>query len=168
MLKTAFRLAVDVLDKIAFFVRDYYSVKSISSQKVNLRNLFSLETTPLNLRSELAGKNNIFLFALFDLALDLRKNGYYEFVYERRNALTHRVLVVHDMILEESQEDIPRVNMHDFLKECIQIMQITRAAVIYLILMVDLEEQRASGKGPHGTISGTPVDGVLRWIPNKP
>ena len=42
-----------------------------------------------------------------------------------------------DMILSRNDSDIPRIYLSDLLNECIQTMQIARAAVIYLILMVD-------------------------------
>lgn len=167
MLKTAFRLAVDVLDKIAFFVRDYYGVHSLPEKDVKFRSIFPTKNDPLILRPEFANIGNPFIFALFDLSLDLRVGGDYEFVHKIRNALTHRVFVIHEIMIREDEENdnIPRAYLDKFLKDCIQTMQIARAAVMYLIMVVDFEEKRVNPKWPYGVIPGTPVDGVFRWVP---
>ncbi len=169
MLKTSLRLAVDVLDKIAYFVRDYCGVRSLSDEGVSFRNVFSTKESPLDLRPELAAKRSVFLWALLDLSLDVRKGGYYDFIYERRNALTHRFLVVHDMLLSrQTNREIPRVLLSKFTDECIAAMQTARAAVIYLMLFVESEEGRAMQKsGPVGPIAGVPVDDVFRWRPDR-
>jgi hypothetical protein len=168
MLKTSFRLAVDLLDKIASFISDYYQVNSISKTYVNFRNLFSCSQTPYELRSEFAIRKNPYIFALFDLSLDLRKNGDFKYIYERRNALTHRFLVIHDIVINQStNDDIPREFLEDFIRECINTLQITRAAVMYLIMMVDYEENSSGERGQSLPITGTLVDGVFRWVPRN-
>ena len=103
-----------------------------------------------------------------DLAIDLsrNKNGEYAYIYEHRNALTHRYLVIHDMILsDQTQDDIPRIHLNEFLNEVIFAMQITRAAVMYLIMFVDSEENKKIKRIPYGSIYIPPVDGVFRWTP---
>jgi hypothetical protein len=167
MIKTAYRLAVDVLDKIAYFVKDYYKVFTLSKRDTNFRNVFSTRKDPHKLREELKNVNNSFLFALFDLSIDLRSGGYYNFVYEKRNILTHRFLVVHDMIISDTDtEDISRVYLGDFIDECILTMQIARSALMYLILMVDVEEGNSNESRYFAPVINTPVEGVFRWTPD--
>jgi hypothetical protein len=168
MLKTSYRLAVDVLDKIAFFIKDYYAI-NIDDEKVYFRNIFTSNSEPNKLRSGFSC-NNRYLFALYDLAIDLeKKEGYYKILYNRRNELTHRMLVIHDMILEDNKtgDSIPRVYLDEFIKECIQAMQIARNAVVYLIFMVDLEEKQNEKVEVSFPIYGTPVNDAIRWVPPK-
>jgi len=166
LLKTSMRLAADVLDKIAFFIRDYCNVSSVSKRGVNFRNIWSDQDSPQTLRPELVARRNILLLAFLDLALDLSRDGHYGHIYDHRNALTHRFLIVHDMILSgQTNPDIPRILLSELVRECITVMQIARNAVMYLILFVDIEEDRASKNGLYGPIYGTPIDDVFRWVP---
>lgn len=166
LLKTSMRLALDVLDKIAYFIRDYCNVSSLADDKVNFRNVFSARSDPDLLRGELQQfKSNPFIFAIFDLARELAQGGFYSQIYEKRNALTHRFLVVHDMIVSDENPDIPRVSLNEFQKECIIAMQIARAAVMYLILLVDSEESAQTSDKTMPLPPALPVDDVLRWKP---
>lgn len=166
MMKVSLRLSIDVLDKIAFFVRDYCAVSSIEQRHVNFRNLWAARASRLKLRPELAARRNPFLFALFDLALDLGRNGDYARIYDHRNALTHRYMVIHDMISSgQANDHVPRIQIEEFLEEVIFAMQLTRAAVMYLIMFVDLEEGRERSKSRYGLIPGIPLDDVFRWVP---
>ncbi|MCL4506482.1 MAG: LA2681 family HEPN domain-containing protein [Chloroflexi bacterium] len=167
LMKSSLRLAVDVLDKVAFFVWDYCGITTINKLKVNFRTLWAAQASLTTLRPELANRDNAYLIALLDLSLDVRDDGYYGDIYKRRNALTHRFLVVHDMVLDrQTNPDIPRLHLHEFLRECIQALQIARAAVIYLILLVDTEERKLGNEHRFGVIRGTPVDDAFRWTPS--
>lgn len=168
MLKVSYRLAVDTLDKIAFFVKDYCGLKTLSTRDTNFRNVFSTSKHPLELRSELNQKKNNYLFGLLDLALDLKKGGDYSFVYERRNALTHRFLSIHaeSIIEDEKDSTLPRIQLNDFLMETIQALQILKAAIIYLLLFVDVNEKNQITAGLSMPVISTKIKGVLRWKPS--
>ena len=166
-LKASIRYALGVLDKIANFVRDYCKV-NLKDKDVYFTNLWSMNKSPLLMRQELASKRNVFLWGLFDLALDLRKGGYYLSIVEQRHALTHRFVVVHDMLLsDQTNKDIPRIRLSDFRGQCILATQIARSAVIYLILMVDVQERVEDAGRPSLPIVGTPIDDRLRWRPDS-
>jgi tetratricopeptide (TPR) repeat protein len=167
MLKTSLRLATDILDKVAFFVYDYYSVKDLDQRSVDFKTLWSPKKTPLKLRSPLAGKQNPFLFALLDLSLDLRENGPLDWIYDRRNALTHRFLVVHDMLRTKHQQnpDIPRIELDALLQEAINTMQVARLAVMYLVMLVDYEEGLNRAEERYVRYSNPPTSGRSRWVP---
>ena len=168
MLRTALKLAIDVLDKIAYFIRDYCNVTSVTERQVDFQRIWADQNSPTHLRPELATRKNPYLVALFDLALDLKKDGYYSYINEHRNAMTHRFMVVHDMMVAETNADIPRILLRSLLKECILAMRLARAAVMYLILFVEMEEEKLTNPDSiYGPILGTPVDGVLRWTPQR-
>ncbi|MCW5873207.1 MAG: hypothetical protein KIS88_01025 [Anaerolineales bacterium] len=167
MLKVAFRLAVDTLDKIAAFVHDYCEVTSVPHNKVNFRNIWSSREDPQQLRPELAAKSNLLLHGLLDLALDLKENGEFDFVYKRRNVLTHRFLSLHtESIRQNEGANIPKLLHSSFFQETVQVMKITRAAVIYLILFVDLEERKHQPQGPSIPTYFLKVDRVFRHVPD--
>lgn len=166
MLKASQRIAVDVLDKIAVFARDYCGITSLRVDRVNFRNLWSMRETPLELRQELAIKANWFLYALFSLSLDLAKGGHFESVYQARNTLTHRFLIVHDGLGGNGGlHDVPKIDVHELLNQTIMSIQIARAAVMYLILFVDLAEGGENGRGPQAPVPGYPIDDTFRWVP---
>jgi tetratricopeptide (TPR) repeat protein len=166
LLKASMAAAVNVLDKIASFVHDYCRVSSIADRDVKFRNIWSMPRTPYVLRPELGAKKNLLLTALLDLSLDVRKGGYYERVYEYRNALTHRFLVVHDILISpQENSDIQRVVLDEFVQDCILAMQIARAAVMYLVMFVNVQEDRTEGNQPILPIPGIPLDDTLRWVP---
>jgi hypothetical protein len=166
LLKTSLRLALDLLDKIGYFIRDYCAIRSLSPDHVTFRNVFSASSDCNVLRPELQRvRNNPYIYALFDLAHDLRRDGYYSPIYEKRNALTHRFLVVHDMIVSDENPDIPRVHLNDFREECILAMQIARTAVMSLILFVDSAESGQSSDRALPLPPALPVDGISLWKP---
>jgi hypothetical protein len=168
LLKMSFRLAIDVLDKIALFVRDYFGVGSISEERVNFRTFWAETPTSTTLRPELASKQNWFLLALFDLALDFRKGGAYEWMYQKRNILTHRFLALHDVVQPTGKDgDIPRAQINDFVLDCLTAMQVARAAAMYLILAVEVEEGKIPQSGQFTMVSGTLVDDTFRWRPSS-
>lgn len=169
LMKSSLRLAVDVLDKIAYFIWDYCKIITINERQVYFRTIFTEKSSPTTLRQELAKRNNVYLIALMDLSFDIQRDGCFSGIYERRIALTHKFLVVHDMVLDrQTNPDIPRLRQSELLAECIQALQIARAAVMYLLLFVDSEENKSSQRERHFVIPGTPVDDVFRWIPPKP
>jgi len=168
MLKVSYRLVVDTLDKIAFFVKDYCGIKSLSTRDTNFRNVFSTKNNPLELRSELKQFKNIYLFGLLDLALDMRKGEYYEFVYDLRNAVTHRFVSIHSEIILEKDKDVsvPNRNLDQFTNATIQVLQLLKAAITYLVLFVDSYENNQTSSGIVMPIVLTKADGVLRWKPS--
>jgi tetratricopeptide (TPR) repeat protein len=168
MMKASVRLAVDLLDKIAVFIRDYCDVQDLRIDRTNFRNVWATQNESLRLRANVAAKGNWFLYALFSLSRDLARGGDLEKIYDLRNALTHRFMVVHDIVIDNSANpDLPRMNVEVLFREAISAMQIARAAVMYLILMVDLEEGRQAKGGPFAPIPGTPVDDLFRWVPSQ-
>jgi tetratricopeptide (TPR) repeat protein len=167
LLKMSMKLAMDLLDKIAVFVLDYCSVKSLPIHNTYFSNLWFEQNSPDHLRAELAARENPFLYALSDLASDLAKGGSYEVLNQHRNALTHRYLAVHDMVIHtEANMDIPRITVRQLFENCVLAMKVARASVMYLIMFVEVEERKLRRPDEiYGPIFGTPVDQLFRWHP---
>lgn len=167
MLKVSYRLAADTLDKIAYFIKDYCGIKSLKTRDTNFRYVFSTYEDPYTLREELLMKKNNYLFGLLDLSLDLRKNEYFDFVIDRRNALTHRFLSIRAELFTEdhNQEKIPNVQLDAFIRETIQVLRLLKAAIIYLILYVDVNERSQYSNEIIIPYFSPKADGVLRWSP---
>lgn len=142
-LKMSLKLTVDTFDKIAQFLREYCNVPIDPKTETNFRNIWIKEKGKILLRPEFLQKQNKFLFALFDLSLDLQKGGYFEKIYDRRNAITHRFLVVHEMMTPDDQTVVSsRISKDDLVDVSITAMKMLRAAVMYLIVFVDTEERK--------------------------
>lgn len=143
LLKMSLKLTVDTFDKIAQFLREYCNVPTDPKTETNFRNIWIKEKGKIVLRPEFTQKQNKFLFALFDLSLDLQKGGYFEKIYDRRNTITHRFLVVHEMMTPYDQTIVSsRVGKNDLIEVTVTAMKMLRAAVMYLIVFVDTEERK--------------------------
>ncbi len=143
LLKLSLKLTIDTFDRIAQFVREYCGIKNPSAKKTHFKTIWTQGKSHDTLRPEFASRKNKFLLALFDLSLDLQDKGYYQEIYECRNAITHRFLVVHDMMAPEDHTSVTsRISREDLLDTTITAMQLLRAAVMYLILFVDTEEKK--------------------------
>lgn len=168
LLKTSYVTAVNLLDKAANFVWDYCEVASLSRQRdVNFRSIWSDQNSSNRLRPELASRQNFLLLALLDMAMEFSAKGRLSKANILRNALTHRFLVVHDMMPNEQENsDIPRILHKDLVEECITILQLARSAIMYLILFVDSEERKREDTGPVVSIPLISVDEIWRWKPH--
>jgi len=142
-LKMSLKLSVDTFDKIAQFLRKYCDVPIDPKRETNFRNIWVQDKTKKILRPEFVRRQNKFLFALYDLSLDLQKGGNYENIYNYRNALTHRFLIVHEMMTPDDQTIVTsRISRDELVEVTITAMKLLRAAVMYLIVFVDIEERK--------------------------
>jgi tetratricopeptide (TPR) repeat protein len=166
LLKASIKQAISVLDKIAYFIYDYCKLTSPASDRVAFRQLWGGGT---KLRKDLNKLKNPYLHALFSLSHDVAKNGDWSAIYEHRDALTHRFLVIHDLWLGDAQPnaDIPRDKEGRFLNRAILATKIACAAYMYLILFVALEEEKlaSSSTGIMLPMLMTEVDDIFRHHP---
>lgn len=169
LLRAAFKIGVDTLDKIAFFVRDYFGVGDVSETRTSFKNIFSSRNTPLQLRPQLAERENPYLLALLDLSLDLREGGRLSSIYDIRHALTHRFLVIQEISIDEDRDDgIRRIPLSEFREQTIKVMQTVRSAFMYLVMAVEYEEQKKREVTPDQAslvMPGMPLDQWSRWRP---
>ena len=165
LLKAAKRQAIVVLDKIAYFIYDYCNLTTPKSDRVTFRQIFGGND---KIRKDFGNYSSPHLFALFGLAQDVSKKGDWHTIYEHRDELTHRFLVVHEFQRsDQPNADIPRINLDEFLNNTILAFKIARAAITYLILFVEHQEHIAGRKNPGITapIFATPLDNIFRYRP---
>lgn len=134
LVKLSFKNLYDVLDKIAFFINDYFELGDDPDFVSFGRIWYSRKK---NLRQEIINSKNPGLRALFDIHKDLDKGGYYYPLKRMRNALTHRFINIKMICSEEDEENIKEETLY---KRTLELAKLVRNAVIYLIYCVQVEE----------------------------
>jgi hypothetical protein len=137
MLKSAFKQTYNILDKISFFINDYYRL-GLPESKIYFTTIWQKDK---KIRQEILDSENISLYALYDIFQDFRSN-YYEKIQNIRNTATHRKLVVFDSILTDwdSKNDPTNIGYDTMLSQTIELMRLAKSAIIYLINFVTIEE----------------------------
>lgn len=144
LLKSAFKEALDILDKIAFFINDYFCF-GLREKRIYFTSIWEKDN---EIRNEILESKNFSLYALYDIHRDIKTN-YYQKIKDIRNSITHRKLVVYDSVLTDWDTKDDRVNIgyDSFLSETINVFQLVKSAIIYLINFVNIEEKRKIRKG---------------------
>lgn len=144
LLKSSFQGAFNILDKIAFFINDYYGLK-LPQNGIYFTSVWQKDG---KIRDEILNSENMSLYALYDIFQDF-KAAEHKRIKEIRNALTHRRLVVFDSMMTDWDDKTDRQNIgyETMLEQTIKLMRLTKAAIIYLINFVTIEENRKRGKG---------------------
>lgn len=179
--KTSFRMAYSLLDKTAFFLNHYLHL-SIPEKKVTFRT-FWYESRRKNkgLRSDFQQRQNWPLRGLFWLSKDLYEDNpdfkksiepdAQEFS-EVRNQLEHKYLKLHRSdwpgpISKENDDSLSAFTdplafsmyRKEFEAKTLKLLQLVRAALIYLSLAVHREERlRAERRDPSKIALGMPLD----------
>ena len=154
LLKSAFKEAYNVLDKIAVFINDYYKL-GLREDKIYFTTIWQKNGV---MRQELLESKNISLYALYDIYQDFKSNEYMK-IQNIRNAATHRRLVVFDSMLTDwdKKDDKHNIGYETILSETLKLFRLTKSAIIYLINFVNLEEERKKpGEGKF--VPEMPVD----------
>jgi len=144
LLKSAFKEACDILDKIAFFINDYFCL-GLPERRIYFTSIWEKDN---EIRIEILESDNISLYALYDIYKDIKSN-YYKKIKDIRNAITHRKLVVYDSVLTnwDTKEDKVNIGYDTFLNESLNVFQLVKSAIIYLINFVNIEENKKRGNG---------------------
>jgi tetratricopeptide (TPR) repeat protein len=155
-LKQAFGSAYNILDKIAHFLNDYLGLGVRSGSKLTFTTngwIWREKNSDL-LRSDLIDLGNQHLLGLYDLARDLdldhknpENNGHWGHLRQTRNSLTHEYLIPHIEGIgwaTEADDESLHLFYADFVSQTTDLLRLVRAAVIYLIAFIDLEERRKS------------------------
>lgn len=142
LLKSSFKEAYNILDKISRFINEYYELgvqghiyfTTIWQHKVN---------NERKIRPKILNSKNISLYALYDVFLDF-KSGYYKRIQDIRNASVHERLVIYESVLTnlDSKEDKYNIGYETMLLQTINLLHLVKSAVIYLINFVQLEENK--------------------------
>ena len=144
-LKTAFEEAADILDKVAGFINVYFRL-SIKPTHVWFKRIWYAGKNK-HIRSPIKKRyaQNQSLRGLYDIHWDLDRTERFGHLRELRNALTHRCVVVHDIIKVEPHYDdnqVYHIYIDDLDKAAVKMLRLARSAVVYLASMVHMEEER--------------------------
>lgn len=162
----AFTAVTNLLDKVASFVHLYFSTNR--GKYVYFRGFWRgdkhkgdggrdrlVEAFEAHLSGEQANSG---LLALWDLACDLEEETLLGRLLKLRHAATHRFLVAHHGMAPESGELLERVEWFDFKSAMLEQLKIARAAIFYLVRLVDSYE--------HGVLQADKQkDGVRPTMP---
>lgn len=148
LLKSSFKEAYNILDKIAVFINDYYKIGTDPAKIHFHRSSFWQRENKI--RKEYLDSRNISLYALYDIFLDF-KSKYYQKIKGIRNALTHRRLVIYDSTLTDltewdKKDNSTNIDLETMFNETINLFLLVKSAIIYLINFVELEEQKKHEK----------------------
>lgn len=146
ILKSAYRISFNILDKIAFFIRDYLSL-DMEDDEIYFHTIWKSKEGDIT--KEILETENISLFALYDVYLDFCNEPNYKKLRKIRNSLVHRNLVIYDSkktkLYDENPDDC-NIGWDTMLNKTIDVMFLMKCAVIYLINFVELEERKKRAK----------------------
>ncbi|MYM83351.1 hypothetical protein GTP44_15485 [Duganella sp. FT50W] len=165
--KTSFRLAYSLLDKLAYFINDYWRLeipeKQVSFRKLWVEDKKGREVPVGCVRKVFEDSKNLPLRALYWLAKDIYDQDFQEVadpiakeLDALRNHLEHKALkVVLDGLpqadrgeSEMFEDHLSHLVGHDELAARAEhLLRMTRSALIYLALAMFVEEQRAYRPG---------------------
>jgi len=139
LLKSAFKDAYNILDKIAGFVNAYYNI-GLPEDHIYFTTPWQKEG---KIRTEILESKNMSLYALYDIFQDFKSDTNKK-IRNIRNALTHRKLVVFDSMLTDwdTKGDKHNIGYDTMFNETIRLLQLTKSAIIYLINFVNIEENK--------------------------
>jgi tetratricopeptide (TPR) repeat protein len=153
LLVFAQRACLDILDKIAVAITEYFELgDNKKSIYFHHSRWFTKQSTTATKRSwhphflkSINGGNRI-IIALAEMALDLEEDGFLCEQKESRSAGTHRFVVLHDIGKSPSRECpyINHSNIKDFKQITLHSLRLARAAIIYFVELIALEERTRS------------------------
>lgn len=141
-LRTCFRLCFSILDKLAIFLCQYFSLKI---EKNTAFNNFWRQN-----KSTLENKANFALIAINSLICDLNEeNGQFGFYKTWRNALEHHILFLVPDTFELSNDSTHTyVKITDFENSLLNLIQFTRSAIFSTVFAIieDLRQNKPNEK----------------------
>ena len=164
-LKSAFRSAYSIFDKVGLFLNDYFQV-GLSPGKVNFRRVWSEKSGPgaPQVRPRFSGNRNWLLRGLYFLSKDLFDEDF-EQVSEPdaadlavlRNQAEHRFLSLQRSERGRSTDTHGLILITDFQGKTLRLLKMAREALIYLSLAIHREE------GLRAELN-TDVTAKTRWL----
>ncbi|GAA1020309.1 MULTISPECIES: LA2681 family HEPN domain-containing protein [Amycolatopsis] len=139
------RATLDVLDKICVCINEHFEIGDRPSS-VSFRS-FLAKKGETGFRAEVISKLDVIpaLVALRELVDDVNPNGLYPDAYNLRNAGTHRIVVATlDETKDLGRDSISLIGIDSLERVAIQALQVTRAAIMYLVAMVNYTENKKS------------------------
>ena len=159
--RTAYRVAYSLFDKIAFFINDYFSL-NIAVGQVSFGRVWKDKGGPNGvLIKRFASSKNSMLRGLYSLSRDLLDPSFRQStapdaraLAEIRHQIEHRYLKVHEIFVGKPgfQQKVPgdvfvdtlaySIGRGDFEDKAHRLLKLSRAAIIHLTLAMNFEERR--------------------------
>ncbi len=175
-MKMVFRSAYSILDKIAFFLNDYFQLE-LNENRIYFRSVWyknGLKKSGLN--PKFKESQNWPLRGLFWLSKDIFEKET-EFssaispdakqLHELRNHLEHKYVTLHDILMSldseahTSTDGIIPMSPEDFYRKTIRILRLSRAAIVNLSMAINVEEERKRNQSnTEGIIASMPLCNV--------
>lgn len=158
-MRTSFRIAYSLLDKVAFLIDNYWSLRK-KPDRISFRNIWMKEgttkLTPKFLAYENQPLRGLFWLSkeIFDEELSQSTNPDARELHELRNQLEHKYLQVHESWAPAriapsggSGELGKSISSSEMEAKTLRVIKIARSALCYLSLAIGREEQlRAEGR----------------------
>ncbi|QCE33075.1 hypothetical protein FAI41_05400 [Acetobacteraceae bacterium] len=171
MLKTSFQKAYSLLDKIGYFINEYWGVFR-SRKNTSFRNVWYKErgqAVPENVLPVYSESKNPLLLSLFWLSKEIRNPDFStatssqaEKIEDIRNALEHKHFQLHegwafDMIKESlpSNEFCFSISSSEMQEKTRYLLRLTQSAIYYLVEAVAWEEERKKESKADGMLVPT-------------
>ena len=149
MFTLAQRSCMDILDKIANAVTEHLELGA-TKQTVYFHNRwFTIQSGSVKTRSwhnsleKSVNSGNVAIIALAEIALDIEKQGFLHEKKGSRNAGTHRFVILHDLGCQASRNSsyVEHFAVKDFKQQTMESLRLARAAILYLVELIALEER---------------------------
>jgi len=137
LIKSSFKGFYDVLDKIAYFLNDYLSLR-IPETQIDFHGMWYSDRKKKQISKRILEIANLKLCALYDIHGDF-VDGPYKGLRNTRNALTHRFVSVRKQVHEENDYVMTEDAL---LRRTLELSRIVRNAVICLVSFVYEEEMK--------------------------
>lgn len=145
LLKTSFRLAVDLLDKVALFLKHYLKLPG-SARGCNFNTVWYQDQNPktsqLNETVERLLLDNFPLQGLRDLQRDSFRQEYPARTRDARNALVHQWVTLHWLPLNRPTSGERAWSLEDFSELTRFMLRQAKSAILLLTAAVNVEEAR--------------------------
>ena len=152
-LRSAFRTAYAIFDKIGLFINDYFNL-GVEPRKVTFRGIWyenPRQKTPV-IRSEFKNRKNWLLRGLYFLSKDLFDQDFIEVAQpdaaslaQLRNQAEHRFLSFQRSVTEQDTEIHRFISISEFESKTLRLLKMAREALIYLSLSMHREELQRKG-----------------------
>lgn len=147
MLILSQRMCLDILDKIAVAITEYFQLNE-SKHSIKFESRWISEdpkTKTVKWNEALKPyieKGNRAIVALAEIALDLKESGFLYQKKQLRNAGTHRFMILHDLDIRPSRrsEYMEHSLRSDFYNATIESLRLVRAALIHFVELIALNE----------------------------
>lgn len=146
-IRTAFRTLYSVLDRIAFFMNEYFSL-GLKVDKVSFRSIWNKKDGSPSPLLALC-KNNIMLNSIYWLSKDIYEKNYQRTTKPTskefdtiRNRMEHRYAVSVLGDLPASDEYTYRISTVSLYEKTLELMRLVRETIIYLSFALHIEESK--------------------------